>query len=289
MKKIRLAGVPEHFNLPWHLAYEEGLFEQIEVDLEFTDFPGGTGAMSKALLDNETDMALLLTEGAVKFISENPSYKIVKFYVDSPLLWGVHIPKNSKVTATDDLKGLPFAISRYGSGSHLMAYVYAQNKGLETTKLEFELIKNLDGLRDSYKNGLDALFLWEKFTTKPFVEAGEMSRLEVCPTPWPCFVLVAHKNYIEENKEILSDVVDAINLVTENFKSRDGIEEEIAARYQLKLEDVKEWLKDTEWNDSLSVEAKVLDSVVDKLVALSLLKNKVSAESLVSSLTELGK
>ena len=28
MKTIRIGGVPEHFNLPWHLAMEEGNFEK---------------------------------------------------------------------------------------------------------------------------------------------------------------------------------------------------------------------------------------------------------------------
>ena len=77
MKKITLAGVPEHFNLPWHLAYEEGVFEDVGIDLDFVDHPGGTGAMSQALKNGEVDLALLLTEGAVKFIAENPSFKMV--------------------------------------------------------------------------------------------------------------------------------------------------------------------------------------------------------------------
>ncbi len=28
MKTIKIAGVPEHFNLPWHLAIENGDFEK---------------------------------------------------------------------------------------------------------------------------------------------------------------------------------------------------------------------------------------------------------------------
>lgn len=59
--KMRVAGVPEHFNTPWHLAKEKGLFSAAGVDLEWTDYPGGTGAMTKALNENETDLALLLT------------------------------------------------------------------------------------------------------------------------------------------------------------------------------------------------------------------------------------
>jgi hypothetical protein len=41
----RVCGVPEHFNLPWHLAKERGLFEKHGVDVEFIDEPLGTGAM----------------------------------------------------------------------------------------------------------------------------------------------------------------------------------------------------------------------------------------------------
>ena len=37
--------MPEHFNLPWHLAKERGLFEKHGVDVEFIEEPLGTGAM----------------------------------------------------------------------------------------------------------------------------------------------------------------------------------------------------------------------------------------------------
>ncbi len=36
---------------------------------EWTDYPGGTGAMAKALNENETDVAVILTEGIVKDIA----------------------------------------------------------------------------------------------------------------------------------------------------------------------------------------------------------------------------
>ncbi len=42
---IRVGGVPEHFNLPWHLAKETGLFAKHNVDVQWTDVPNGTGAM----------------------------------------------------------------------------------------------------------------------------------------------------------------------------------------------------------------------------------------------------
>ncbi|NNM17841.1 MAG: ABC transporter substrate-binding protein, partial [Croceitalea sp.] len=42
MKKVKIIGVPEHFNLPWHLAIEEGAFEARGIDLVWTDIPEGT-------------------------------------------------------------------------------------------------------------------------------------------------------------------------------------------------------------------------------------------------------
>ena len=43
MKTVRIIGVPEHFNLPWHLAMEEGAFAERGIDLIWTDVPEGTG------------------------------------------------------------------------------------------------------------------------------------------------------------------------------------------------------------------------------------------------------
>ena len=64
-KTIRIGGVPEHFNLPIHLAREHGSFEKRGINLEWTTFKGGTGQMTKALRDKEVDACILLTEGII--------------------------------------------------------------------------------------------------------------------------------------------------------------------------------------------------------------------------------
>ena len=51
---------------PWYIAKEKGAFAAAGIDLEYTDYPGGTGAMTKALNENALDVAVLLTEGCVK-------------------------------------------------------------------------------------------------------------------------------------------------------------------------------------------------------------------------------
>ncbi len=279
---IQLGGVPEHFNFPWHIAEEEGVFD--EIDYEFIEFAGGTGAMTQALLNNDINLALLLTEGAIKFIAENQEYKIIKIYVDSPLVWGVHTGKTSKKTPSSTT---PFAISRLGSGSHLMAYVYAQGKKWASDSLSFLTIQNLEGARNLFKTEEEALFLWEKFTTQPFVDNGEMQRIDTCPTPWPCFVLVAHQDLITENQNQLENFLDGINMCLDLFKSRPEIDKEIAEEYGITIKDAQQWLQETEWNSHMEVSEKMLNKVIHTLTELKLIQKKMTPAEIISSLTQL--
>ncbi len=75
---IKIGGVPEHFNLPIQMAIERDEFQQHGVDLLWTYYPGGTGAMTKALAEGELDLAILLTEGFVLAANNGLSARIVK-------------------------------------------------------------------------------------------------------------------------------------------------------------------------------------------------------------------
>jgi hypothetical protein len=68
-------------------------FENQNIDLEWTDVPEGTGKMCQ-MLTWRNDIAVILTEGIVKIIAAGAS-KIVQVYVESPLIWGIHVAANS--------------------------------------------------------------------------------------------------------------------------------------------------------------------------------------------------
>ncbi|NJB69986.1 ABC-type nitrate/sulfonate/bicarbonate transport system substrate-binding protein [Saonia flava] len=271
MKQVKIVGVPEHFNLPWHMAIEEGAFLERGINLEWENIPEGTGKMCQLLKDEETDLAIILTEGLIKSISEGNPSKIVQVFINSPLLWGIHVGAKSEYKNIDELKGAKAAISRFGSGSHLMAYVHAQNKEWDTNTLQFEVINNLEGAIDALTNGKADYFMWEHFTTKPLVDKGIFRRLGDCPTPWPCFVVAATDKFLSNNKGALDHILETINLYTSEFKSIPSIDRTLANKYGQQLEDIKDWLSKTEWSQS-QIDSTTLLEVQKRLISLDLIK-----------------
>lgn len=280
MKRVNIIGVPEHFNLPWHLAIEEGAFEDRGIDLQWTNIPEGTGRMCQMLENQETDLAIILTEGILKSIAEGNAVKIAQEYIASPLLWGIHVASESDLKRVGDLKNKKAAISRFGSGSHLMAYVNAKNQGWGHQNLKFEVVNTLEGGAEALTKGEAHYFLWERFTTKPLVDHGVFRRLGDCPTPWPCFVIAVTSEFISANADMLAHILEVINNYTIDFKYVPSIDRTLANRYHLKLEDIREWLSLTEWSQK-QMDPKIVNEVYETLASMDLVKKKINASEVL--------
>lgn len=273
MTTIRIAGVPEHFNLPWHLAIENGDFKKEGIDLQWTDVPEGTGKMCQMLREGSTDIAIILTEGIIKDITaDNPS-KIVQIYVETPLIWGIHVAGQSKYESLAQLEGTKAAISRIGSGSQLMAYVNADNQKWDGTSLSFEIVNTIDGAVTALTEGTADYFMWERFMTQPLVDKGIFRRIADCPTPWPCFVIAVRDEILEQNLDLISKILDIINLNTRHFKSLPHIIQKLAARYHQKEEDLEKWLALTEWSQN-QLDENMLNNVQNQLLKLGIIDKK---------------
>ena len=282
MKTIKIAGVPEHFNLPWHLAIENGDFENENIDLQWTDVPEGTGKMCQMLRDGETDIAVILTEGIVKDITAGNPSKIVQVYVDSPLIWGIHVAANSSFKTLADLENAKIAISRLGSGSQLMAYVNASNQNWDTTNLQFEIVNTIDGAVEALTNGTADYFMWERFMTKPLVDKGIFRRIADCPTPWPCFVIAVRDEVLLEQPETISKVLEIINQTTQEFKDIPSIDKTLAQAYNQKIEDIQEWLRLTRWSQK-GLEPQMLNKVQNQFFELGIIDKKGTFEDIVKT------
>lgn len=259
---IRVGGVPEHFNLPIHLAQEQGQFKSRGVTVEWTTYRGGTGQMTRALRDQEIDVCILLTEGIIAdIIKGNPS-KIISEYVTTPLIWGIHTGADNSLSHYEDIFDRRYAISRFGSGSHLMAIVDAVSKEKTLAKDQFTVVENLDGALESLQNLETDVFYWEKFTTKPYVDSGRLRRVGEFLTPWPCFVIAATDQIIAEQPQNLIRMLRTIHDSCDQFMQNEDSVLLVSERYQQKMKDVERWFHNTEWAIHGWVSDKMMKSVI---------------------------
>lgn len=274
MKQFKIGGVPEHFNLPWRLAIEDGDFLKNGVELHWADMSGGTGQMIKGLQSGTIDIAVLLTEGVTKAILQGLDATIISVYVTSPLSWGMHVPYDSKLNSIDDLENKAFAISREGSGSHLMAYVNAFEKKWDLTQLKFTVVGDIYGGLWSLKAHEAQGFLWEKYTTQPFVDQEKCRRVGEVKTPWPCFVIAVNKKIAQDNSTLIKLICETVQHKAMALKQNSEAATIISWRYNLALDQVKKWLSETDWNYNNALDLSDFDRVVQYLKEMKMIEEE---------------
>ncbi|HTF82331.1 MAG TPA: hypothetical protein VL947_11410, partial [Cytophagales bacterium] len=196
MHIIKVGGVPEHYNMPWHYASDNNIFAQRNIKISWIDYSTGTGAMMQDIDEGRLDLAIVLTEGAVAAISNGAKAKILQWYTLSPLNWGIHVAASSPISQESEIFDKRYAVSRLGSGSHLMAHVHAQKYGKSLSHDQFVVINSLRGAETSLIDKSAEVFFWERYTTQPSVDKGIFKRIGEIHTPWPCFVVVASDKFI---------------------------------------------------------------------------------------------
>lgn len=282
---VNIGGVPEHFNYPWYLLLKSKDLQKEQINLRWRDFDGGTGAMVQSLVDGEIDLAVMLTEGVTKAICDGAPIKLIQYFVSSPLVWGVHTHAVSGLTNTQDLinriknqtnQPLNVAISRHGSGSHLMAYLYAKSLGIDpNTEFSFREVGDLDHALEELKYGQSDIFLWEKFTTQPYVAQFDYKRIDQYPTPWPCFILAGREDFLTNHSDTVDKIKQGINKHAIAMLERPTLVEELATRYAQEPSAIESWLSQTQWSQK-PVDSSTLEQVQNELLNLGLIEEVCS-------------
>lgn len=287
MSPIAVGGVPEHFNLPWHLALASGEFDDAGVEVEWKVQTSGTGQMMANLADGELDVAIALTDGAIAAIARGNPSRIVHLYVTTPLLWGVHTQAGSDIKKLSDIGAHHrFAISRFGSGSHLMAHVLGHEQGLEFFEESFEVVGDLDGGVRALTEGRADLFLWDSFMTTPHVASGDLERAGIQPTPWPAFVVVATERALADRRQQVESMLRVIARWEKRFSD---IPQEFAAamvtrEFGLTPEVARRWRAETEWNAGSPFEASQIEQAQAVLHSTGVVADELPLTRLVEPL-----
>ena len=194
---------------------------------------------------NDVNCAITVTDAMIVGNSNGRKVKLAGTYVSSPLTWAlVGRPNSSSITTSPVLR---YGISRKGSGSHTMAYYSSMlDKVKDKSSLSFHVANNFSGLRQGLLNNDFDGFLWEIFTTKPFIDKGELGLIKLVPTPWSAFSFVINSDATKETSSILYNSVfpalnEAINMFQDPKNEKEMINR-ICKEHGHKELDAIQWL-----------------------------------------------
>jgi len=243
--------VREHFASPLLQFAEDDKGQTFTL----VEHPGGTGSLIAALQNNEVDLVIALTDPLIAGICRgSTAYKLVGNYVTTPLNWAVITGKSSRFQNISDLKDTTLGISRPGSGSQTMAAAMAlkhewfpADTTNITSKLSFKANNNIHGLIDSVNDGSTSAFMWEWFTTKPWIDRGEARFIGSVLTPWPSWLIAAHPSPERASPQAVKDFLESLSKYVREFDSAENRKsadvEFIKAKFNYPEEDIKAWLE----------------------------------------------
>lgn len=237
--------------------------------------------MIRALKDNQLDIGVLLTEGAIKAVADGANFKIIQIYVNTPLSWGIYCGFDASWENIQEISQPSFCISRYGSGSHLMSYLLCRQQSWDMNQVEFLEIGNFSGALREFNIQPNRLFLWEKYMTKPYVDSGSLRKLGEIPTPWSSFCIAVRNDVLSSQDEVLIDILHMISDYTYKFK-QNALEsiDYISSYLDLSIADMKQWILDTDWNYMLDRPFPKLNIALLALKELKLISEDIELEDL---------
>jgi len=283
MKKkqsLRVGGVPEHFNLPWQLAAERDVFSMHNIDLSWTMYAGGTGAMTQALSNGSLDVAILLTEGFIAAAADGLQARIAKVYIETPLVWGIYTGASSEITNTQGIHDKRIAISRFGSGSHLMAMIHAGEHNVFPVTESFRIVNSLYGGVQCLTSGEADIFYWEKFMTRPHERSGELRLIGEFSAPWSSFLIIASDETIRHKQEALLQLLEIMNGECIAFKQDNHSAIHLSKRFDMSLPEARMWLQKTHWNYNYEVAFSSLNNSKQALHGIGKCDVAISLEKL---------
>jgi hypothetical protein len=129
-----------------------------------------------------------------------------------------------------------------------MSYVLAQQEQWIKDQLIFNVIGDVYGGIWALENNEADYFLWEKYTTQPFVDKGSCQRIGQVDTPWPCFVIACREELLQKDAEVIHQIIAIVKKHAAAISADSQTAEAIAWRYHLSIPEVTQWLKETTWN-----------------------------------------
>ncbi|SCV02808.1 LAME_0H05380g1_1 [Lachancea meyersii CBS 8951] len=278
---LKVGYIPEHFASPLIFGKQKGLFKNQDVEVELIPYPSGSGHLIQSLNDGELDVAIGLTESFVRGIADTdkdtkPKYQIAGTFVKSALEWCVSTgSKRDDLADLKALDGKKIGVSKLGSGSHVMSYVMALQMDFEKPFEDFVVCNDFANLRKSVNSGESDAFMWEYYTSKKFLDSGEIKMLGHVSSPWPSWVVVKRT---EADLDAFKRFVQALNAGIDYFnKHKEESIDLVVSEFGYSKEDAEGWFKTVKYHSdcgNINDLHGVVTGTLHILANTNVLKNK---------------
>jgi len=240
--------------------------------------------------------------GKAQAAQQDAGFRVVGTYVETPLCWAISTgARREDLTSENDLKGKKVGVSRIGSGSYVMSFVLADQKGWLNTQssdppFPVEPLNTFSNLREGVNNGTADFFMWEHFTSKRYYDNGEIKRIGDIYTPWSSWKIVASNNLLNPAnwangahashpaiKDELEDLLQKINKGVKHFEEhQEEAIEYISTKLDYSEEDARAWLKTVRFaHDVRGVDKSVVEKTVRILQKAGVLGEHVDEQAMV--------
>ena len=159
-----------------------------------------------------------------------------------------------------------------------MSLAYAKGHGWEPTDKDFIVVNDLAGAVKRLQEPDPAVFLWEKFITASHVHSGLLRRFDEYRPSWPCFVVVARNEVLEEHAGAVQRLLKVVRDQARGLMEKKSAPDMVAQRYGMTVADAKEWFGGVRWNVEGKVDSKALAEACMVMETMGLLERSSSSE-----------
>src|SRR5665647_85092 len=220
--KIALAvgGKAAFYYLPLTISEQLGYFKAEGLDVEISDFSGGSRAL-QAVVGGSADVCSGAFEHTINLQSKNQMFQAFVLQGRAPqIAFGVSTKTMASYKSIADLKGKKIGVSAPGSSTNMMANLVLSRGGLKASDVSFIGVGTAAGALTALRSGqIDAIsnidpvmtMLEQKGEVKIISDTRTLKgTIEVFGGPMPCLLYTSPIEFIQKNPNTCQALANAI-------------------------------------------------------------------------------
>ena len=217
---IAVGGKAAFYYLPLTISEQLGFFQAEGLDVEISDFAGGSRAM-QAMMGGSADVVSGAYEHTINMQSKNQFVSSIVLMGRAPqIAMGVSTKAMPAYQTVSDLRGKKIGVSSPGSSTNLVANLVLSRAGVKASDVSFVEVGTASGALMALRTGqIDAMSNTEPVMTM-LEQKGEVKIIsdtrtlkgtqEVFGGPMPAACFYTHAEFVQKNPNTCQALANAI-------------------------------------------------------------------------------